>query len=47
MTSNTLAFTLNNGVQIPAVGLGVFQSPPEETAAAVESALELGTFGGG
>jgi diketogulonate reductase-like aldo/keto reductase len=38
----TLAFTLNNGVQIPAVGLGVFQSPPEETAAAVESALGLG-----
>jgi diketogulonate reductase-like aldo/keto reductase len=27
---------------MPAIGLGVFQSPPEETAAAVESALGLG-----
>ena len=27
--------TLNNGVTLPAIGLGVFQSPPEETAAAV------------
>jgi diketogulonate reductase-like aldo/keto reductase len=34
--------TLNNGVQMPAVGLGVFQSPPEETAAAVDTALGLG-----
>jgi diketogulonate reductase-like aldo/keto reductase len=42
MTSNAPFFKLNNGVQIPAVGLGVFQSPPEETAAAVESALGLG-----
>jgi diketogulonate reductase-like aldo/keto reductase len=40
--SSTLAFTLNNGIQMPAVGLGVFQSPPEETAAAVESALGRG-----
>jgi 2,5-diketo-D-gluconate reductase A len=34
--------TLNNGVTMPALGLGVFQSPPEETAAAVETALRLG-----
>jgi len=34
--------TLNNGIQMPAIGLGVFQSPPEETAGAVESALGLG-----
>jgi 2,5-diketo-D-gluconate reductase A len=34
--------TLNNGVTMPALGLGVFQSPPEETAAAVESALRAG-----
>ncbi|WP_067499577.1 aldo/keto reductase [Actinoplanes sp. TFC3] len=34
--------TLNNGVTMPSLGLGVFQSPPEETAAAVETALELG-----
>ena len=31
--------TLNNGVQIPAIGLGVFQNPPEQTVAAVESAI--------
>ena len=34
--------TLNNGVTMPALGLGVFQSPPEETAAAVEVALQSG-----
>lgn len=34
--------TLNNGVEIPALGLGVFQTPPEETAAAVRAALEAG-----
>jgi diketogulonate reductase-like aldo/keto reductase len=33
---------LNNGVELPALGLGVFQSPPEETAGAVETALETG-----
>lgn len=35
-------YTLNNGVTIPALGFGVFQSAPEETAAAVASALEQG-----
>ncbi|HWJ85390.1 MAG TPA: aldo/keto reductase [Cellulomonas sp.] len=34
--------TLNNGVTMPALGLGVFQSPPDETAAAVRSALQVG-----
>jgi diketogulonate reductase-like aldo/keto reductase len=34
--------TLNNGVQMPALGLGVFQTPPEETRAAVEAALATG-----
>jgi 2,5-diketo-D-gluconate reductase A len=34
--------TLNNGVQMPALGLGVFQSSAEETAAAVEAALRTG-----
>lgn len=34
--------TLNNGVQLPTIGLGVFQTAPEETAAAVESALATG-----
>ncbi|MFD0252394.1 aldo/keto reductase [Streptomyces sp. NPDC127113] len=34
--------TLDNGVQMPALGLGVFQTPPEETKAAVRDALDLG-----
>jgi 2,5-diketo-D-gluconate reductase A len=34
--------TLNNGVTLPTIGLGVFQSPPEETATAVETALRVG-----
>jgi diketogulonate reductase-like aldo/keto reductase len=34
--------SLNNGVTIPTIGLGVFQSAPEETAAAVETALRVG-----
>lgn len=34
--------TLNNGVVMPAVGYGVFQTPPEETATAVETALKAG-----
>ncbi|MFH9662620.1 aldo/keto reductase [Streptomyces sp. NPDC017248] len=37
-----LTLTLNNGVQMPALGLGVFQSSPDETIAAVTAALELG-----
>lgn len=35
-------FTLNNGVEIPAIGLGVFQTPPAETTAAVLAAIETG-----
>ncbi|MER8073618.1 aldo/keto reductase [Streptomyces sp. NPDC094034] len=34
--------TLNNGIEMPALGLGVFQTAPEETKAAVTAALELG-----
>jgi diketogulonate reductase-like aldo/keto reductase len=34
--------TLNNGVTMPALGLGVFQSPPEQTTAAVEAAVSAG-----
>ncbi|WP_076260771.1 aldo/keto reductase [Intrasporangium flavum] len=33
---------LNNDVKMPALGLGVFQTPPEETRAAVEAALSTG-----
>jgi len=36
------SFTLNNGIEIPAVGLGVFQTPPDETMAAVTTALKFG-----
>jgi 2,5-diketo-D-gluconate reductase A len=38
----TMTVTLNNGVEMPAIGLGVFQTPPEETRAAVLAALEIG-----
>src|SRR4051812_39771443 len=34
--------TLNNGVVMPAIGFGVFQVPPETTAAVVASALGAG-----
>lgn len=34
--------TLNNGITMPALGLGVFQSPPDATAAAVHEALRVG-----
>jgi len=33
---------LNNDVEIPALGLGVFQTPPDETRGAVEAALRTG-----
>ncbi len=34
--------TLNNGTTMPALGLGVFQSPPKETTEAVFAALKFG-----
>ncbi len=34
--------SLNNGVELPALGLGVFQSPPAETVGAVEVAIASG-----
>jgi diketogulonate reductase-like aldo/keto reductase len=36
------SITLNNGIEMPAVGLGVYQSGPTETQAAVEAALADG-----
>lgn len=33
---------LNNGIEMPLLGLGVFQTPPEVTAASVQEALRLG-----
>lgn len=34
--------TLNDGVRIPQLGLGVFQVPPADTAAVVKMALDVG-----
>jgi diketogulonate reductase-like aldo/keto reductase len=34
--------TLNNGVELPALGLGVFQTPAEETRAAAAAAISAG-----
>ena len=36
------SITLNDGTSIPQLGFGVFQVPPEETAATVTTALEVG-----
>ncbi|MFJ6003426.1 aldo/keto reductase [Arthrobacter sp. NPDC092385] len=36
------SITLNNGVQMPALGLGVYQSAPDDTRAAVDAALRTG-----
>jgi diketogulonate reductase-like aldo/keto reductase len=41
-STSTLRTTLNNAVELPALGLGVFQSPPDETLTAVEAAIEYG-----
>jgi diketogulonate reductase-like aldo/keto reductase len=41
MTSND-TIALNNGVELPPLGFGVFQTPPDETRAAVEAALQTG-----
>jgi Aldo/keto reductase family len=38
----TMNLTLNNGVQMPALGFGVFQTPPDVTAQAVSTALATG-----
>ncbi|MDT5066468.1 MAG: 2,5-diketo-D-gluconate reductase [Mycobacterium sp.] len=40
--SNVPATVLNNGAHIPQLGFGVFQIPPDETAAAVKAALDIG-----
>ena len=41
-TTGQTSVTLNNGVQIPALGFGVFQTAPEDTITAVAAALEDG-----
>ena len=42
MHGNQPTVTLNNGVELPALGFGVFQTPPDVTQAAVEEALRVG-----
>ncbi|MBQ1093637.1 aldo/keto reductase [Streptomyces sp. B93] len=42
MTSSVPTVTLNNGVEIPQLGFGVFQVPDAETTAAVTEALRAG-----
>ena len=39
---SALTITLNNGVDIPQIGYGVFLTPPEETERAVLEAFEVG-----
>jgi 2,5-diketo-D-gluconate reductase A len=38
----TPTLELNNGLEMPALGFGVFQTPPGETTAAVAEALRVG-----
>lgn len=33
-----MTFVLNNGVEMPELGFGVFQTPPDETAVVVAEA---------
>jgi 2,5-diketo-D-gluconate reductase A len=42
MSTQIPTLTLNNGIEIPQLGFGVFQVPDAETRAAVTSALEAG-----
>jgi len=41
-TATAPTLTLNNGILVPALGFGVFQTPPEETVGAVEAAIHEG-----
>ena len=42
MSGQIPTYTLNNDVQMPAIGFGVFQADAEQTVAAVSTALETG-----
>ena len=42
MVKKSPTIRLNNGVEMPALGFGVFQSPPDQTLTAVEAALRSG-----
>jgi diketogulonate reductase-like aldo/keto reductase len=41
-TQTAPLITLNNGLELPALGLGVFQSPPAQMIGAVEAAIARG-----
>jgi 2,5-diketo-D-gluconate reductase A len=41
-TTQVPTVTLNNAVEMPVLGFGVFQIPPDETEQAVATALEVG-----
>lgn len=34
--------TLNNGIKMPKLGYGVYQTPPEDTKRCVSDAIEIG-----
>lgn len=40
--SEGLVYKLNNGIEMPALGLGVFHAEPEQTVVAVRSAIQSG-----
>src|SRR6478735_11230462 len=42
MSETQSTITLNNGVELPALGFGVFQTPADVTQAAVEEAFRVG-----
>ena len=42
MTTQVPNLTLSNGVEMPVLGFGVYQIPPDETEQAVATALEVG-----
>src|SRR5256885_1037383 len=42
MTTQVPKITLNNGVEMPILGFGVFQVPPEDTEGVVSDALSVG-----
>ena len=42
MANEVPNIALNNGVEMPSIGLGVFQTPPDETRSAVAAALGTG-----
>ena len=42
MAMKVPSVTLNNGVEMPILGFGVYQIPPEDTEDAVATALDVG-----